>query len=281
MVARVTTVGVADRIASMPVKFLFWQFSLYAAAAMAAGIGIGVWVTRTGRAHARNELARARNEAGALRDRMAELSAASTEADQLRASNFDLTQLVDRAQEAAAVAEMHRAALESATRRAEDAVLTTDDRLAAQRPFVRRTIAAEREVARLAGERDAAVASRDAERSASVRALADATARADALKRAYDRLQAAHAATIRESQTQLTQAVVRAEKAEAAASNIAAAAARAARPTPTTTPPVVVPEVRGPAADESPSPGADPPRLVRVPADIDSPPDVIDLRFDE
>ena len=273
--------GVADRIASPPVKYLFWQFSLYAAAAMAAGVGIGVWVMRSGRAHVRNELVRARNEAGALRDRMAELSAASTEADQLRASNSDLTLRLDQAQEEAAVAELHRAALESSRRRAEEAVLTFDDRLAAQRPFVRRTIAAERELARLVGEHDAAVATRDAERSASVRALADASARADALKRAYDRLQAAHAASIRESQIQLTRAVVRAEMAEAAASTIAAAAAQSARRTRSATPPVAVPEVRGSAADEGPSAGADGLRLVRVPAGVDSPPDVIDLRFDE
>ena len=207
-------------------KFLFWQFSAYASAALLVGVVVG-------RMLAGPVIARARREADAANLRAEALLRSAPEAElvvrrneMLSASVVRLEAELQSSRDALLLAEtdLHVAVL--AGKQAREALASADSRRSAAATQAARAHVAEGELA--AAESELAAfrgEASDAHESAN-RRIADAEGRTRIASERLESLRVTHAELVRRSQTALTHAEIRAEQAEATASMLGASLAR-------------------------------------------------------
>ena len=204
-------------------KYLLWQFSAYAAVAVALGIVVGRW-TMAGRvSSADRDRQRAAFEVSTLTMKASSLLEESgRERSSIVDANGRLAEELRTARELQARIEADLRASELNRSQAESSLQAAAERLPAGQTATRNRSAGSTdldavdraEIERVTGEVDLARAELTRVTHESSVALATAEARAKAAESAYLELSRVHAASVRSAQVELTRAVVRAERAE-------------------------------------------------------------------
>ena len=206
-------------------KFLFWQFSAFAVAALLVGVVAGRMLAAPRVARARRGADAAQRRAEALVGKESESEALQHDAARLAASLVREEQLgkeLQSTRDALMIAEtdLHVAVL--ARTHAEATLEAADARRRSSMAQAARVHHVERDLAAVTAELAALQSFADDERRVASRAIVEAEGRARLASDRLEALRGAHAELVRWSQTAITHAEVRAEQAEAATSALGA-----------------------------------------------------------
>ena len=204
-------------------KYLLWQFSAYAAVAVALGVVVGRWTLAGRLSSAERDRQRAAFELSTLTMKASSLLEESgRERSSIVDANGRLAEELRTAREFQVRIEADLRASELNRSQAEASLRAAGERFAAEqtaKPYPRTSSADDdpfdrAEFERVTGELRLARAELTRVTQESSVALAMAEARAKAAESAHLELSRVHAASVRAAQVELTRAVVRAERAE-------------------------------------------------------------------
>jgi chromosome segregation ATPase len=196
------------------VKFLLWQFSVYALAAFVLGLAVAYLWSRPQVARLTRKLNSQQAHIGALQSEIVDLQTVVRRDQNIVAAMAPLTEQLSAARSALTLVEaeleasaLHHAMLTNKT-------VDLSQRAARNETLAGETERAQGEALRIRVALDSAIAEHTAGRALSEQTLADALARAQSAESSLANLRRAHERLVVDSRRELTELTVRTERAE-------------------------------------------------------------------